>query len=196
MTPESKGNRPPSAEDEGRILDHEYDGIQEYDNPMPRWWVNMFWATIVFSIIYAINVGPVGSGDGWIADYENDMMAFRDQHPEGAPSADAGQLAALATDQSALASGQTVYGQMCAACHGPDGGGTIGPNLADDYWIHGASLPEILHTVSVGVPAKGMPAWDKMLKPEDVNAVVVYVASLRGTSPANPKAPEGELVNP
>lgn len=196
MTPESNGDRPPVAGEEARILDHEYDGIKEYDNPMPRWWVNMFWATIVFSIIYAINVGPVGSGDGWIANYEADMVAFREQHPEGALTADASQLAALASDPSVLAHGKTVYGQMCAACHGDDGGGTIGPNLTDDYWLHGPSLPEILHTVSVGVPAKGMPAWDKMLKPEDVNAVVVYVATLRGTRPANPKAPEGALVNP
>jgi cytochrome c oxidase cbb3-type subunit 3 len=195
MTPEM-GDRSPAAESEARILDHEYDGIQEYDNPMPRWWVSMFWATIVFSILYAINIGPVGSGAGWIAEYESDMAAFRELYPEGAPTADAGQLAALAADPSALASGQTVYSQMCAACHGAAGEGTIGPNLTDDYWIHGASLPEILHTVSVGVLAKGMPAWDKMLKPEEVNAVVVYVASLRGTDPPNPKAAEGELVNP
>lgn len=195
MTPE-KGDQASTAEAEARVLEHEYDGIQEYDNPMPRWWVNMFWATIIFSIIYAINVGPIGSGEGWIAIYENDMAAFRERFPDGAPTADAGQLAALANDPAALASGQAVYGQMCAACHGAGGEGTIGPNLTDDYWLHGASLPEILHTVSAGVPARGMPAWDKMLKPEEVNSVVVYVASLRGTDPANPKAPEGELVTP
>src|SRR5690606_39175958 len=141
MTPD-KGN-PPAAPGtgEGRVLEHEYDGIQEYDNPMPRWWVNMFWATIVFSIVYAINIGPVGSGDGWIANYEQDMLAFRELYPEGAPLADAAQLAALAADPSALATGATVYGQMCAACHGAAGQGAIGPNLADDYWIHGAGLP-------------------------------------------------------
>src|SRR5690606_32430224 len=120
-----------------------------------------------------------------------DMLAFREMYPEGAPLADAAQLAALAADPSALATGATVYGQMCAACHGAAGQGVIGPNLADDYWIHGAGLPEILHTVSVGVPEKGMPAWDKLLRADEVNAVVVYVASLRGTDPANPKAAEG-----
>lgn len=195
MTPES-GERVAGGEDDVRILDHEYDGIQEYDNPMPRWWVNMFWATIVFSIIYAINIGPVGSGDGWIANYESDMAAFREQFPEGLPAADAEQLAALANDPAALSSGQAVYTQLCAACHGAAGEGTIGPNLTDDYWVHGASLSEILHTVSVGVPAKGMPAWEKLVKPDELNAVSVYVASLRGTNPPNPKAPEGNLVEP
>lgn len=195
MTADS-GDRASRVEDEVRILDHEYDGIQEYDNPMPRWWVNMFWATIVFSIIYAINVGPIGSGEGWIRNYENDMAAFREQFPAGTPAADAEQLAALMEDHSVLTAGQTVYGQMCAACHGSSGEGTIGPNLTDDYWIHGSSLPEILHTVSVGVPARGMPGWEKMIKPEELNAVTVYVASLRGTNPPNPKAPEGDLAEP
>lgn len=195
MTSET-GDRSSPAEGEARILDHEYDGIQEYDNPMPRWWVNMFWATIVFSIIYAINIGPVGSGEGWVANYENDMAGFRELFPEGAPTADAEQLATLAGDPSALATGQTVYGQLCSACHGAAGEGTIGPNLTDDYWIHGASLPDILHTVSVGVPAKGMPGWEKMIKPEELNAVVAYVSSLRGTNPTNAKAPEGDLADP
>lgn len=196
MSPDNSGAGAAGGAEKDRVLDHEYDGIQEYDNPMPRWWVNMFWATIVFSVIYAINIGPVGSGEGWIRQYENEMAAFREAHPEGGPAADAGQLAALASDAAVLENGSTVYGQMCASCHGADGGGLIGPNLTDDYWLHGGSTTDILHTISAGVPAKGMPAWEKMLKPDQLTAVTVYVASLHGTKPANPKAPEGEPFTP
>lgn len=180
--------------DQDRLLEHEYDGIQEYDNPMPRWWVNLFWATIAFSVIYAINLGPIGSGSGRIAQYEEEVAAFRALHPEGVPAVDAGQLAALAGDPQVIADGKVVYDQACAACHRADGGGLIGPNLADEYWLHGGSLPEIMKTVSEGVLAKGMPAWEKMLKPDQLTAVVAYVASLHGTNPAEGKAPEGELA--
>lgn len=182
--------------DRDRLLEHSYDGIQEYDNPMPRWWVYLFWATIVFSIIYGINVGPIGSGAGRIAQYDHDMEAFRALHPQQGPSVDAAQLAALAADPRALEAGRVVYDQACAACHRADGGGLIGPNLADDYWIHGGTLPDILRTVSEGVLAKGMPAWDRMLKPDQITAVVAYVASFHGTNPSDGKAPEGELVTP
>jgi cytochrome c oxidase cbb3-type subunit 3 len=186
----------PPAPGTDRLLEHDYDGIVEYDNPMPRWWVNMFWATIVFSVIYAVNIGPVGAGKGWIAQYDDDMAAFRAQHPQGAPSADGAQLAALVGDPATVASGRTVYDQACAACHRADGGGLIGPNLTDDNWLHGGTLPEILHSVAEGIPAKGMPAWEKMLKPEQLTAVVIYVASLHGTNPPDPKAPQGDPVAP
>lgn len=183
------------APEQDRLLDHEYDGIQEYDNPMPRWWVNTFWATIVFSIVYAMNVGPVGSGPGRVAQYEADMQAFQERFPQGGPSMDGAQLAALVADPAVVASGQTVYAQNCAACHRADGGGLIGPNLTDDAWLHGGTPPEILQTVNEGVLAKGMPGWAKLLKPDQLTAVVAYVVSLHGTAPADAKAPEGAQVS-
>lgn len=184
-----------SAEQErDQILEHEYDGIQEYDNPMPRWWVNIFWATIVFSVLYAINIGPIGSGPGWIARYEAEVKAFAASQPQGGTGPDAAQLAALVDDPAALASGKAVYDQSCASCHRADGGGMIGPNLADDHWIHGGTLPDILRSIDEGILAKGMPAWGKLLRPEQVTAVTVYVASFRGTNPPDGKAPEGEMV--
>jgi cytochrome c oxidase cbb3-type subunit 3 len=181
-----------SPQKQDRLLDHDFDGIQEFDNPMPRWWVYIFWATIAFSAVYALNVGPVGSGAGRIADYEAEMASFRAAHPEPqGEQVDAAALAALAQDQDARKAGKAVYDQNCAACHRPDGGGMIGPNLTDDHWLHGGTLAEIHRTVHDGVLAKGMPAWGKILKPEQLNAVVAYVASLHGTNPPNPKAPEG-----
>lgn len=180
-----------APQNDSHLIEHNYDGIQEYDNPLPRWWVYLFYATIVFSILYLLNVPGVGIGKGRIANYEADMAAWKAAHPEPEGGASPEQLAALATDQAALATGKQVYATNCASCHRADGGGMIGPNLTDDYWIHGSSLPEIHTTIVEGVLAKGMPNWGKLLKPDQVNAVTVYVASLKGSNPANPKAPEG-----
>ncbi|MBL0937571.1 MAG: c-type cytochrome [Gemmatimonadaceae bacterium] len=180
-----------------KLLDHTYDGIQEYDNPMPRWWLLTFAGTIIFSVVYVINVGPVGNGDGRIADYENSLKAYAAAHPAPAGgSASAEQLNALLADAGSVAKGKDTYTSYCASCHGPDGGGIIGPNLADAYWLHGGDIASIYKTVSQGVLAKGMPPWEKSLKPDQLQSVVAYVASLKGSSPSNPKAPQGELVTP
>jgi cytochrome c oxidase cbb3-type subunit 3 len=182
------------ANDRDRILDHEYDGIQEYDNPMPRWWVNIFWATIVFAVLYAIGIGPIGTGAGRIARYEAAVAAAKAREPKGGGAMDAGQLAALAADPTTLALGEATYAKNCASCHRPDGGGLIGPNLTDHHWLHGGSLIEVYRTVNEGVLARGMPAWGKMLKPDEIAAVTAYVASLRGSNPADARPPQGELV--
>ena len=184
--------------EENRLLDHSYDGIQEYDNPMPRWWVITFWATIIFSILYAINVPGIGNGKGRIADYQADLERARALQAQLAPPGGITPeaLAAIANDAAVLANGKQLFVTYCAACHRPDGGGQIGPNLTDDAWIHGGSLAEIRTTVHDGVLAKGMPEWGKVLKPDDVTAAAVYVKSLGGTNPPNPKPPEGARITP
>ena len=176
------------------LIEHQYDGIQEYDNPLPRWWVYLFYATIVFSILYWFNVPGVGIGRGRIANYEADVAAWKAAHPEPEGGASPEQLAALASDQNAIATGKQVFTTNCVSCHRADAGGMIGPNLTDEYWIHGGTLPEIHKTIVEGVLAKGMPTWGKLLKPDQINAVTVYVASLKGTNPPNPKAPEGQPI--
>ncbi len=176
-----------------RLLEHSYDGIQEFDNPMPRWWVITFWATIVFSILYALNVPGIGNGKGRIADYNADVaqaMALRAKMEPAGVLTDS-NLAVLAGDATVLEKGKQVFATNCAVCHRPDAGGQIGPNLTDDSWIHGGSLAEIRATINDGVLAKGMPEWGKILKPDEVSAVTIFVRSLVGTNPPNPKAPEG-----
>ncbi|MEP6619578.1 MAG: cbb3-type cytochrome c oxidase N-terminal domain-containing protein [bacterium] len=178
-----------------KLMDHQYDGIQEYDNPMPRWWLLSFAGTVIFSVIYLFNVGPVGNGKGRIADYENDMKAFALAHPAPTGGDVTGaQLLALSHNHEALEDGKKVFQANCSPCHRPDGGGLIGPNLTDTYWIHGGTLPDIYKTVTNGVLEKGMPPWGKMLKPAQVQAVVAYVASLQGSNPVNPKAPQGVVA--
>jgi len=184
--------------DQDHLLEHSYDGIQEFDNPMPRWWVYLFWATIIFSILYFFNVPGFGVGKGRIADYDRDIAAAASADAKRKAAQPAGasgeQLTAMTKDASVVALGKQVFGQNCAACHRADAGGQIGPNLADDYWLHGGTLEQIHKTVVDGVLEKGMPPWGKVLKPNQLDAVVAYIYTLRGTNPPNPKAPQGDLV--
>ena len=188
----------PNKDQQDHLLEHSYDGIQEFDNPMPRWWVYLFWATIIFSILYFFNVPGFGVGKGRIADYDRDIAAAASADAKRKAAQPAGasgeQLAAMTKDASVVALGKQVFGQNCVACHRADAGGQIGPNLADDYWLHGGTLEQIHKTVVDGVLEKGMPPWGKVLKPNQLDAVVAYIYTLRGTNPPNPKAPQGDLV--
>lgn len=180
--------------DKDRLLEHEYDGIREYDNPMPRWWVLTFWATIIFSGAYLLDIGGIGTGDGRIAQYEADMARWRAAHPQGEGPVDVQALLALAADREALEDGGEIFGKNCAACHAADGGGLIGPNLTDDRWLHGGSIEAVHASIANGVLAKGMPAWGRILTAAQVDRVTAYVWSLQGTSPQKAKAPEGVQV--
>ena len=188
----------PNKNEQDHLLEHNYDGIQEFDNPMPRWWVYIFWATIVFSILYYLNVPGIGIGKGRIANYNQAMAAAAAAEAKRVAaqpkSASPEPLTAMTRDASVLALGKQTFTQNCAACHRPDAGGQIGPNLTDDYWLHGAAIDQIHTTVTNGVLEKGMPPWGKVLKPAQLDAVVAYVFTLRGSNPANPKPPQGDLV--
>ena len=196
-TPEKEESPRPEA---ARLLDHEADGIQEYDNPLPRWWTALFWITIAFSVLYALNLPGIGTGRGRIANYEREMAAARERQAALAAKApppaavDAAALLALARDPARLALGRERFVGTCAACHREDGGGSIGPNLTDDFWIHGGRPEEILKTVTDGVPDKGMPAWGQTMSPEEIAAVAAYVLTLHDTHPPNPKEPQGTKV--
>lgn len=179
--------------DNHRLIEHQYDGIQEFDNPLPRWWVILFWATIIFSVLYWFNLG-VGIGPGRIAQYDADVAAALAAAPPAPTAASPEQLAAMVTDASALEKGKAVFTTNCVSCHKADGGGLIGPNLTDNAWIHGATLPEIHKTIVEGVIAKGMPPWGTLLKMDQIDAVTAYVASLKGTNPPGAKAPEGTVI--
>ncbi len=176
-----------------RLLDHEYDGIQEYDNPLPRWWVAIFWACIIFAPVYVLfyHFGP-----GLLAheSYDKVMGAFYERQAK--------ELAALGevTDETLLTvranpammtGAQKIFRVKCSPCHGVFGEGNIGPNLTDHFWIHGGRPTDIYRTVTEGVPAKGMLAWKNQLPPAQLMAVAGYVMTLQGTSPPNQKAPQG-----
>lgn len=186
-----------SEHEQEKILDHNYDGIQEFDNPLPGWWLATFYGTIIFTVLY-IGYYHLGNGPGPLDELAQDMDKVKAMQQAGKP-ADAGPseaaLLAVFNDAGKREAGKKIFAEKCASCHGPDGGGIIGPNLADNFWIHGkGGLVDIAKVVADGVADKGMPPWKTMLKEDEVFSVVAYVKSLKGTHPSNPKAPQGEEV--
>ena len=187
----------PLGDGHGEVLDHEYDGIQEYDNPMPRWWVNIFWATFVFSIGYFIHYELAGKGASVEVAYAEDLRAAREVAAKQALGEGVTEegLAKLVANASIVADAKVLFAERCAACHAERGEGRIGPNLTDSAWLHGSGkLMDIYAVVSEGVPAKGMPAWNRQLTPIELSKVVAYVGSLRGSNvPGKPA--EGTLAH-
>jgi cytochrome c oxidase cbb3-type subunit III len=184
----------PNKDQDPLLMDHEYDGIREYDNPMPRWWLYIFWGTIIYAVLYLMNVPGIGIGHGRIANYEREVAQAKARYGEaggGMGSVGEDDIMAILADPNRLAAGKAQFVNTCTPCHKADGGGNIGPNLTDAYWIHGNRPTEILKTVSEGVLEKGMPAWSTVMKPDEIAAVVAYVISLRGTNPPDAKGPQG-----
>ena len=177
------------ADVKDELLNHSYDGIQEYDNPLPRWWVGMFYATIAWSIFY-IPYYALEMGDSPESAYEKDMEKWNELHPV-VELASAEEMAVIVADEARISKGKAIYDIRCIACHLADGGGLVGPNLTDEYWIHGGSPEKVAHTIYHGVPEKGMIAWKTQLNIEEIYAATAYIMSLQGTTPAKPKAPEG-----
>ena len=178
-------------QEQDRLLEHDYDGIQEYDNPMPRWWLWIFYASIAFVPLYYVLPGRLGENGGNVAEYEADVAAHKAELPPAAPEISAEALVALSKNGDAVNAGKAVFVKNCVACHGPDGGGVIGPNLTDNSWINGGAPDRIHYTIVNGVLAKGMPPWGRLLKPEEVDNVAAYVLLLQGITPTNPKVFEG-----
>jgi cytochrome c oxidase cbb3-type subunit 3 len=181
--------------EQDRLLDHNYDGIQEYDNPLPRWWLALFWVTIVFAAVYSLyyHFGP-----GLLSReaYDKDMIAYYEMQANQALAQgeiDEQTLAGAMGNDAMMAGARQLFIAKCAQCHGTLGEGGIGPNLTDQYWLHGNRLVDIYRTVSEGVPTKGMLSWKKQLRPAELLSLAAYVGTLRGTSPPNSKAPQGEL---
>jgi cytochrome c oxidase cbb3-type subunit 3 len=184
----------PDADD--HLLEHAYDGIQEYDNPLPRWWLAIFWATIIFTPLYILffHFGP---GLLELDRYDRAMMIATEKQMEAILAMgeiNENTLVNLMGDESMMNGGKKIFASKCATCHGMFGEGGIGPNLADDYWIHGAQLMDVYRTVREGVPAKGMVAWERQLRPAELLAVTAHVGGLLGSDPPNAKAPQGDEV--
>jgi cytochrome c oxidase cbb3-type subunit 3 len=175
------------------LLDHEADGIKELDNNLPRWWVWLFNLTILFAAIYLGYYHVIRAGDLQVAEFEKEWKRG-EQIKSGALAKFEATLGTLepSRDPAILAKGHQTFLTMCAPCHRPDGGGLVGPNLCDDYWIHGSNFVDNVKTILNGVPEKGMLTWKGVLKPEEIQAVASYVYTLRGTTPPNPKPPENQ----
>ncbi len=257
------------------LLDHDYDGIKEFDNNLPPWWIWLFYITILFAVIYLFHYHvfgtglssdneylqemnpdfkPQGESDSFIASLtyhsplyttggdwtpkqraeiakmveqyfnaviisamsnadEINLNTLKGIFPDiyqrftsggGVSSPKSSVTTAVVvledvsklTDNASLTSGKTIFDNNCVSCHGKQGEGNIGPNLTDEFWIHGGSFPAMVHTIKKGVPIKGMISWEKQMSHDDIIKVGSYISTFQGTNPSNGKAPQGDKYSP
>lgn len=185
----------PVEHEEDVMLDHNYDGIRELDNQLPPWWKYGFYVTILFAFIYIINYHISGSGKLQAAEYNEEMknaeIATKKRMENNANYVTAASVVKL-TEKAAIESGKEIYLKNCLACHGDHAQGNVGPNLTDEFWIHGGGIKNIFNTVTEGVPAKGMISWKSQLPPKAIQEVASYILTLQGTNPAGAKEPQGD----
>ncbi len=172
---------------------HDYDGIRELDNQLPTWWLWSFYLTVIFSVPYVAYYHAF-NGPTLNQEYarEQEAIAFQQasKPAQGALYTESSLLEAT-KDSNRLAQGKQAFSIKCVSCHGAHGQGGIGPNLTDEYWLHGRTLVEIAKTVDQGVLDKGMPGWRAMMSSDELISIVAFVNSLQGTNPAGAKAPQG-----
>lgn len=186
----------PIEEEHEIILDHNYDGIRELDNSLPPWWLYGFYATIIFAAVYLLRY-HVFDAPGQFQELDNEYAIAQkeiEEYKKTAKDLVDFETVQVLTDAADLANGKKIFEVNCVACHMADGGGGIGPNLTDEYWILGGGIKNVFHTITEGGrDGKGMVAWKTSLKPSEINQVASYVLTFQGTTPANPKAAEGEI---
>jgi cytochrome c oxidase cbb3-type subunit 3 len=188
-------NLVPLEKEQDIMLDHDYDGIRELDNSMPPWWLAIFYITILITPIYI-----------WYNHYSDYALSQEQEFAEEVKRAEIAVKKYLATqadmvDENTVVAvtegqminvGKSIYEVNCAACHGMSGEGGIGPNMTDEYWLHGGSIKDVFKTIKYGVPEKGMISWKSQLRPADMQKIASYILTLKGTNPPNAKEPQGE----
>ncbi len=196
-----KLNKSVAIEKEEAIMtDHDYDGIRELDNNLPPWWKYGFYITIVWSVVYlgyyhVFAAGPLQLQELAIEEQKAEA-AMEEFLKNSANQVDETNVLFL-TSESDIAEGKKLFtDKTCIACHGPQGGGGTGPNLTDDYWLHGGDAKDIFTSIKYGIPEKGMKSWKNEITPSQMAQIVAYIHSIKGTNPAGGKAPEGDLYTP
>ena len=180
------------------LLDHEYDGIKELDNPPPFWLLSLFYLSVIFSVIYGAYYFWLGMGDWQGAEYDKEVAAAQINQKNNVTSnaVDENNII-IFTDEASLKAGAELFAtKTCTTCHGANGeGNAIGPNIADEYWIHGNTPNELFQVIKNGVPAKGMTPFKGQLSPKQMNQVLSYILiKIQGSNPANAKDPQGEKL--
>ncbi len=187
----------PVEKEEDILFDHEYDGIRELDNSLPPWWVYMFYLSIGFAVVYMgyYHFSDMGMSSAEQYEQEMEQAEERIQAYLARQSSQVDETnVEMIEDEGELAMGKTIFEANCVACHGMMGEGGVGPNLTDEYWIHGGSIKDVFKVVKYGVPEKGMISWKAQLRPKDMHQVSAYIMTLVGTNPPNAKEPQGEKV--
>nr|WP_121272348.1 cbb3-type cytochrome c oxidase N-terminal domain-containing protein [Pedobacter schmidteae] len=192
------GLKPLSAEKD-LVMEHEFDGIAELDNPTPAWFMVLFYGTILFAAGYMINYHVIGWGKSQEQEYAAELQQAEDnriamlQKPGGGGANKINENNVEAsTDKAVLEAGGALFKTACTPCHGEHAEGAVGPNLTDEYWLHGGTAKAIFKTIKYGVPEKGMVAWEKQMNAKQISDITSYIISLKGSKPAGAKAPQGE----
>ena len=175
------------------VMEHEFDGIQEFDNRLPNWWMWIMWGSMIFALCYWIFFHTLGVGTLPRERFAREMQVAQEAQLARALAAgiDNQFFVMMAESPDKVAEGREVFVKHCVSCHLDDGRGSVGPNLTDQYWVHGCEPMQILKILNEGVAAKGMPAWQNQLGPTRVHAVLSYVLTIKDNNVPG-KAPEGE----
>jgi len=185
----------PIEREEEIMFDHDFDGIKELDSKVPPWFSWLFILTIIFAIYYMLHYHVFGTGELMYEEYNQEVVAAtleREALMKSGAFVNENTVELL-SEPSELEAGKAIFEANCIACHASDGGGIVGPNLTDKYWIHGGGIKNVFKVIKYGVVEKGMIAWQTQLNPNQMQEVASYVLSLQGTTPAAPKQPEGEI---
>ncbi|MCU7551935.1 c-type cytochrome [Chitinophagaceae bacterium LB-8] len=185
----------PVEKEEDILLDHDYDGIKELDNSLPPWWKYGFYLTIILAVIYLLRFHVFKTGPTPEEEYRTEMSMAAAQLEEYRKQSNdnVDEKTVTMADAAGIAEGKKIFGQSCFPCHGANGEGGVGPNLTDDYWLHGGRINDVFKTIKFGVPDKGMQAWEKTFSPSQIKNLASFIKSIKGTKPANAKAPQGDL---
>ena len=190
----------PIAEEEELIMEHKFDGIEELNNPTPAWFSVLFYGTIIFAVLYMLNYEVFGFGPSQEQEYatelekaETDKVAFLSKPGNAKNAVDENNIV-QSKDVAIIHQGAALFKTRCTPCHGQYAEGIVGPNLTDEYWLHGGSIKEVFKTIKYGVPEKGMIAWEKSISAQQIADLANYVLSLQGSKPTGAKAPQGDKI--
>ncbi|NMB80986.1 MAG: c-type cytochrome [Ignavibacteria bacterium] len=183
----------PLEKEQEILMSHSYDGIKELDNRIPPWFSILFYGTIIWAAIYMLAFHVFDDGKVQSKEYKVEIEQAKMEREflirTGAFINE--ETVKYVDDVASIAEGKEIYLKNCATCHGQEGGGLVGPNLTDDYWIHGGGIKNIFKVIKYGVPAKGMISWETQLDPKKMQSAASYIITLHGTNPPNGKSPEG-----
>lgn len=185
----------PLEKEADMLLDHDYDGIKELDNALPPWWKYGFYITIFIGVLYLLKYEVWHNGPNPTEEYTSEMSSAKEQVETYLASMknNVDEKTVTMSDATGIAAGQLTFSKTCVPCHGAKGEGGVGPNLTDEYWLHGGSIADLFKTIKYGYPDKGMQAWQSTYSPIQMQELASYIKTLKGTNPPNAKAPQGDL---
>lgn len=185
----------PLSEEKDLAMEHKFDDIVELDNPTPAWFMWMFYGTIAFAFGYMIYYHVLSIGPLQEEEYAIEMQKAQADKLKYLASSSGSideNSVKLTAESGVISAGNAIFIANCVACHGDKAQGIVGPNLTDEFWLHGGKINNVFKTIKYGIPEKGMISWEKTLSPKQISEVANFVLSLKGSKPSNAKAPQGD----